>query len=158
MPIIGSIQKGRNIGLHAVSSKMELTDFFLKSVVSLNPEIFRISDWPSTELPDLKVFIYVYPEGTSTKRRPIPPSYRKRDVPRIIQIISGSERLTPNQFKADRGLIMYAVDSMRADLEKSTDNEEIDFFRSHLNKIDSAVDEDELLVAIIDLVAAIEDQ
>jgi len=126
----------------------------LRTCVHFDPAILGIEGLTASSDTEIEVDVHVFPleEERAPKLKPL--SFGKRDVEKLLKLISGSDgRLTVDQVREWRELITYAVKSMRAFYE-TPDRAEDDsvrlYYRSCWEEIEAAGNNGEKLASALE--------
>lgn len=127
----------------------------LRTCVHFDQAILGIEDWPDPLAPrELEVDLYVFPKGTESERTPKTPSFDKRKLRELLELIAGGERhLTVEQLNKWRELIVYAMNSMRSSYENPDTPEHYPvrvYYRPCWAKIEAAEEDDQALVEALE--------
>lgn len=133
----------------------------IRSCVHFDPAILGIEDWPeTTHASEIEIDMFVYPREKGSEPDLKPPSFGKWDVRKLLELIAGGERrLTVERLRDWRGLIMYAVGSMRSCYENPDVPEDYEvrlYYAPYWKEIEAARDDSYLIEALEGLRGAIQ--
>ena len=127
----------------------------IRSCVHFDPKIIGIEGWPGTESNELEVDMFVYPKDKENETRLQAPIFGKHELRSLLELIAGGEnRLTTDQLNRWRGLVLYAVNCMKACYENIDTPEDYPvrvYYKKNWARIAEAKNDEDLADALEDL-------
>lgn len=125
----------------------------IRTCVHFEPKLFGIDTWVDGHS-SMEIDIHVFPKDKTSEPQLKAPTFGKRDVLKLLELIAGGDRqLTIEQLKQWRELITYAVKSMRSCYENPDIAEDYPvrvYYKPCWTKIEAAGQDDEKLLEALD--------